>query len=146
LRKYLKMKILINYSLILIFVLGICSCAGLIESVARGNIAGLWNATTIVDDKTGVVSNINISSVNTILGNKRGDGIVFNDDGTFSVFRQVLGNNSIVSGNYDIDVVTLSLTFTNEKTIKRRLVEVGETKLIMADTILGVPKTVTYLR
>jgi hypothetical protein len=140
------MKNVINFCLVLISLVCVCSCAGLIESVARGNIAGLWNATTIEDDKTGVVSNINISSVNTILGNKRGDGIVFNDDGTFSVFRQVTGSNSIVSGKYDIDVVTLSLTFTNEKTIKRRLVEVGESKLIMADTILGVPKTVTYLR
>ena len=59
-----------------------------------------------------------INNINRILGNKIGDALYFNEDGTFEIFRQINGNSGTKAGRYEIDVTTLSLTFNNEKPLK----------------------------
>lgn len=137
----------LSYSVICFVGITTCiSCSGFIEGLAENNIKGGWNATSIVDDATSNKTDINISSNNFILGNKAADALFFNDDGTFSIFRQKNGNSGTTAGTYSIDVLTLTMTFTGQNPIKRNLLSVGEEELIMRDTIFGIPKTITYLR
>ncbi len=140
------MKILSYFFFCFAFITTCISCSGFIEGLAENNIKGGWNATSIVDNATSNKTNININLNNFILGNKPADALFFNDDGTFTAFRQKYGNSSATSGTYSIDVLTLTLTFTGQNPIKRNLLSVGEAEMIMRDTIFGIPKTITYLR
>lgn len=141
-----KVKNLVSFSLSFVVIVIFSSCTGLIEGFAENNIKGGWNSSVIEDDATKVKSDVNINSNNFILGNKAADALFFNEDGTFTAFRQKNGNSGNASGTYSIDVLTLTMNFTGQSPIKRSLVSVGEAELIMRDTIFGVPKTITYLR
>lgn len=122
------------------------SCTTILEGLASSNIVGEWRAILIQDDVSGSSVVVKPSTANRILGNKIADGIVFSSDNTFSVFRQATGPTGVNSGSYDIDVLTLKVTFNGENSIKRILKSIGENEMIMRDTISGVAKTITYTK
>ena len=137
-----------NYNLLLILFIFLLqtSCTGIIDNLAETNIKGGWNASTIKDVKTNSIRDVNINANNIILGDKIGDALYFNEDNSFVIFSQKSGNTGNSAGTYDVDLLTLTLNFTGGKSIKRSLVTVSETELIMKDTIGGIAKEITYVR
>jgi len=122
------------------------SCTKFLEGTAETRIIGTWNAIAIVDDSTGLLSPVIPSGSTRILGGKLADAILFNNNHSFSIFRQTTGPSSVISGIYDIEVLTLNITFAGEPKIKRILSSISETEMVMRDTIGGLPKTITYFK
>ncbi|HRQ30452.1 MAG TPA: hypothetical protein PLU49_10295 [Saprospiraceae bacterium] len=122
------------------------SCLSFIENQSEQYLHGEWIAVTMQNGSVGEPVDINPHAINYILGKKQGDAIYFNSDKTFTVFSQKsgLGSGTPVSGTYEMNVLTLKLSFYNEPTITREILSIGDLEMVMQDTIFGSPVTIAY--
>jgi hypothetical protein len=137
---------IMKYFVILILSLTCYSCADIIDGLAQNNIKGTWNLITIEDVATGNITDVSEFSISTrILGNKEGNAIFF-DGSNFNVFYQIEGNTSEIDGSYTVDITKLTLDFNDNTKLVRSINSVGETELILSDTIASKAKTLTFVK
>ena len=130
--------------LFFIGIISITSCTDILDNIAEQNVVGLWHLTTVKDVATGNETSINLFSMNNTMFSKIGTGINLSDT-NFDIFLQGIGEDGN-DGTYDVDILTLTLTFNNGTEIVRTIKSAGETELIVEDTINNKAKLLTFVK
>lgn len=135
-----KMKKLI----IILGLFSISSCTQLLDNLAEENVVGLWHLSTVKDVASGKVTDILEFDVTNSMLNQKGTGINFSDE-SFDIFFQLYGEDGN-DGTYEVDVLTLTLTFDNGTELVRSIVSASESELILEDTIGNKAKLLTFIK
>lgn len=130
-----------SLSILLLLSLLLSSCTALIESGLRDSLIGTWEVFEMVNETTGVTTNIHDDPILIMFENKFCNGVTFNSDDSFETFYSD-GTNALEpnSGTWLYEFGDITLTFEDESSWFGGFA-ISEDVLTLPDTIAGQPRT-----